>query len=63
MVVARDGDQCWICGEKVTRLTGRTPPSASIDHVIPLEAGGTDTPANLRLAHYGCNSSRRGIAP
>lgn len=32
--------------------------SASLDHVIPLAAGGPHTPENLQLAHLRCNAKK-----
>ena len=61
-LVERDGDRCGICNRKVditlksgTRGSRRGP---SVDHIIPRSLGGTDDPANLRLAHWGCNQKR-----
>jgi 5-methylcytosine-specific restriction endonuclease McrA len=36
----------------------RAPLAFTADHIIPRAVGGTDDPANLTPAHYGCNSSR-----
>lgn len=53
---------CWICHMTVdVTLRGRSKWARSVDHVKPvathphlaLDRG------NLRLAHYGCNSSKR----
>jgi HNH endonuclease len=38
-----------------TERLPRRPLSASIDHIVPLAAGGTDDRANLQLAHLFCN--------
>ena len=58
-IFARDGWVCGICDEPVDPdLRAPDPKSASIDHVVPLSLGGDDTPANVRLAHLGCNVSR-----
>jgi 5-methylcytosine-specific restriction endonuclease McrA len=46
----RDGHDCYLCGEFVTRKT------VSMDHVIPVSRGGNHTRENLRLAHSRCNS-------
>lgn len=35
------------------------PLGPSMDHILPRSLGGTWDPANLRPAHYGCNSSRQ----
>ena len=51
--------RCHICGRGVPwELRGPDPCSKSIDHLIPLSQGGTHEPANVALAHLGCNSSR-----
>lgn len=34
------------------------PKAPTIDHVVPLAEGGADTAANVRLAHFICNSMR-----
>ena len=46
------GHLCWICGQEVKRS------EASIDHVIPLRDGGTNTWNNVALAHKSCNNLR-----
>lgn len=40
---------CHICGK---------PGADSRDHVIPLAAGGSNTPDNIRPAHLACNSKK-----
>ena len=62
----RDRGVCWICGEKCdpddyivrngTIICGNDYPS--VDHVIPICEGGTDSWDNVKLAHRGCNSVR-----
>ncbi len=50
LVLERDGYVCWLCG---------LPGANSADHVLPVSRGGaTHDPANLRAAHYSCNSKR-----
>jgi hypothetical protein len=56
---------CWLCLAKDDPDAGvfvdvpRHPRSRSVDHVIALAAGGRLLDRSLlRLAHYGCNSSR-----
>jgi len=58
-LVKRDGWTCWLCGDPIDpdaswpdRL------SVTIDHLLPVSRGGTDTADNLGLAHLACNSSR-----
>lgn len=48
----RDGWRCHICSRHVARK------DASIDHLIPISKGGSDAPANVRIAHLSCNISR-----
>ena len=47
------GGTCWICGKR----------AEVTDHVIPLAAGGTNWPANLRPACNHCNSIKGAIWP
>lgn len=53
----------WICGICLSKVDPKAkapdPLSASVDHIVPLSEGGDHARANCRLAHYGCNSSRR----
>lgn len=58
----RDGWKCWICSGAVDpALSPSRPLGASIDHVLPVAAGGSHTWDNVRLAHLVCNT-RRGTA-
>lgn len=55
-----DGYRCHIC----RRLTDRTkkaphPRAPTIDHVIPLAAGGKHEPTNCRTACFLCNCTKR----
>lgn len=55
----RDHWRCHLCRRRVhPALRSPHPRSATFDHLIPVSAGGTDAPENLRLAHRRCNSSR-----
>ena len=51
---------CYLCGLPIDRTVDpRSRWAPSVDHVIPRSLGGSLTaPANLRAAHYGCNSKR-----
>lgn len=63
-VAERDGFRCHICGEKV--LMGNAvphPKAPTLDHLVPLAAGGTHEPGNVRLAHFLCNSRRGARGP
>ncbi len=64
-IVKRDGPNCWICG-----LPFAFQEKPTLDHVIPKSKGGSHRIANLKLAHYSCNTKRgnavtntRGVAP
>ncbi|MFE7947402.1 HNH endonuclease [Streptomyces sp. NPDC057426] len=56
-IFERDRWRCHLCGKRVRRTAPAPHPlSPSIDHVIPLAVGGTHEPANVRTAHFLCNS-------
>jgi hypothetical protein len=48
----RDGWRCHVCRRAVSRETW------SMDHLVPLSAGGSHTWENVALAHKLCNSKR-----
>lgn len=43
---------CYLCGEPVLFA------EFTIDHVIPISAGGTNNLRNLRPTHYSCNQEK-----
>jgi 5-methylcytosine-specific restriction endonuclease McrA len=58
-VYERDGWRCQLC----KRLVSKTavvphPRSATIDHIVPLAAGGEHSMANAQTAHFICNSEK-----
>lgn len=54
--------RCAICGVKVRTAGGkRQDTTASIDHVVPISAGGPHTEDNCQLLCFGCNM-RKGTA-
>ncbi len=58
-VFEADGYRCHLCGKKTDPT--KVPPhhkAPTIDHVIPLAAGGTHEPINCRTAHFICNSRK-----
>jgi 5-methylcytosine-specific restriction endonuclease McrA len=58
MIYARDGGICQLCKKPVPR------PQASMDHIIPLSAGGAHASWNVQLTHLTCNLRRnRGYIP
>lgn len=52
VLAERDGWRCHLCGKKVTKATW------SMDHLVPLVAGGDHTYDNVALAHQVCNGRR-----
>jgi endogenous inhibitor of DNA gyrase (YacG/DUF329 family) len=55
----RDGWTCGICLQPIARGAECPDPlSPSIDHIAPLSLGGDHSRANVRSAHFGCNSRR-----
>jgi len=58
-VLNRDGWICYLCSRPIPReLRWPHPLSGTIDHVIPVSAGGSDREDNLRAAHWGCNEAK-----
>ena len=57
---ARDGDQCRGCGAHLMFTHDRTDPAlyATVDHVHPSYAGGTNELSNLQLLCTRCNSTK-----
>lgn len=52
-----DAYRCHLCGKKCDRTKSVPHPKApTVDHVIPLAAGGTHEPANCRTACFKCNA-------
>lgn len=50
---------CGLCDSSVDRtLAWPDPLSASLDHILPLAAGGLHRLDNVQLAHLGCNMSK-----
>jgi len=58
-VAVRDNWICHLCGGVVPNRESRCRPlDPTIDHLIPLSAGGQHVPENVALAHFICNSRR-----
>lgn len=58
-VALRDGRRCHLCSKRVDMtLSGNDRMGPTIDHLIPVSAGGDDVITNVRLAHRSCNCSR-----
>jgi 5-methylcytosine-specific restriction endonuclease McrA len=67
---SRSDDCCELCGAPIDfEAPPRTRRAPSVDHIVPLHAGGAELPVldELRLAHVSCNSQRgartRWLAP
>lgn len=55
-VYLRDGWICQHCKKRVNKkFSWPHPMCASLDHITPLNKGGTHTHDNVQLAHLGCN--------
>lgn len=58
-IYERDGYRCHICGRVAKRRAVVPNPLApTIDHLVPLSAGGADAPINVATAHFECNWRR-----
>ena len=55
-IFERDGYKCRYCAKQLTRLT------ATLDHVVPVRAGGGNGWDNLVTACFDCNASKTGRA-
>lgn len=56
-IFMRDGWRCQLCGKHVKKkATIPDPLTPTIDHIIPLDCGGTDERRNVQLACFMCNS-------
>lgn len=59
VVFERDNWTCQLCGEPVDpSMHGWNRMGATLDHIVPLAAGGLHCYANIQLAHRSCNSSK-----
>jgi 5-methylcytosine-specific restriction endonuclease McrA len=68
-LVLKNAQVCYICGKPLDRnAPAHSSLSPSVDHIVSVRAARTMDPAtreqlrldpaNLRPAHYGCNSAR-----
>jgi len=55
----RDKGLCGVCGEAIL-LTDKYPhpQSMTLDHIVPLSAGGAHAKYNIQLAHWICNINK-----
>lgn len=58
-VAERDRWRCHLCGKRVKK-SAKWPDQMcpSIDHLVPISAGGVDGAENVALAHWYCNTLR-----
>lgn len=58
-VFVRDGWRCHLCG-RLTKASAKAPHplSPTVDHLVPISAGGEDSPRNVATAHFICNAKR-----
>lgn len=55
-IFERDGWTCGICREQIdSRLRFPDVLAATIDHIRPLSAGGSDHASNVQASHFLCN--------
>lgn len=58
---ARDGDECYLCGEVIDfEIQWPNPQSPSMDHLVPLSKGGLHQIENTAMTHLKCNM-RKGV--
>lgn len=58
-VFERDGWRCGICGHPIKRnVVVPHPMAGTVDHIVPLAAGGEHSYANTQCAHFLCNSRK-----
>ena len=53
------GWTCTLCHRPIDPHATALRDRLSIDHVLPVSRGGSDSLENLRPAHHGCNSAKR----
>ena len=62
--IARDQPPCHICHQPIDyTLPHLDPMSFTVDHLIPLNKGGTDTLDNKAAAHRACNRTKSDRQP
>lgn len=59
-LATRDGWVCGLClGPIDWRVRGDHYLEPTVDHVVPITAGGEHSMANAQLAHWTCNAAKR----
>jgi 5-methylcytosine-specific restriction endonuclease McrA len=60
----RDDWTCRLCGSLIPPLASWPDPLfGTVDHVVPLNRGGTHTWSNVQAAHLRCNMSKNNQMP
>ncbi|HUS17832.1 MAG TPA: HNH endonuclease [Chloroflexia bacterium] len=63
-VLRRDNWHCYLCDRAIDpALRWPHEQSGTVDHVMPVSAGGTHRVANLRAAHWRCNVEKADTLP
>lgn len=58
-IIAKDEPPCHVCGNHIDYQAHHLhPDSFTIDHITPLNRGGTDTLDNIGAAHRRCNRAK-----
>lgn len=58
-VMDRDRWRCHLCGQPIPKSAKwPNPKFGTLDHVLPLSAGGAHSYANVKAAHLSCNCSK-----
>lgn len=60
LVLSRIGHPCPTCGETMVGDSGHLH-KATLEHIIPLDHGGTDHLSNLDVICTSCNSARNSV--
>lgn len=55
-IIAKDEPPCGICGQPIEYNAPHLDPGEfTVDHIVPIAQGGTDTLDNKQAAHRRCN--------
>jgi hypothetical protein len=63
-ILDRDGWRCYLCTQQIDpSFVWPHPLSPSVDHVVPVSAGGSNRSDNLRATHWHCNEAKADSLP
>ena len=57
-LIARQNGLCAYCQCQMSETDGVAPTSATLDHIVPISAGGGDNWGNLCACCYQCNQAK-----